>query len=145
MPVYAAVVAGDEHFVEPPGDLLATPKHQLMAFLADPDAASDATAELVAEGFPRDQIYVMVGDDAARKIDPTGKHHGLRGRIVRFTQRWTAAGDAIYEDADHVAGGGALLLVPVADDGDVDRAAGVLRPHHPTRLRHFGAATFRDL
>jgi hypothetical protein len=69
-------------FLEPPDGFLSTPTHQLMAFLSAPDDAAQATTELVAAGFPRDGIYVMVGEDAAVKIDPTGKHHGLRGRII---------------------------------------------------------------
>jgi hypothetical protein len=138
-------VADENQFLEPPDDLLSTPKHQLMAFLGGPDDAAQATAELVAAGFPRDEIYVMVGGDAAAKIDPTGKHHGLRRRIVRLTQRWTAAGDSIVEVADHVGAGGAIILAPAHGDDEVARAASVLRPHHPTLLRHFGAFTFRDL
>jgi hypothetical protein len=87
----------------------------------------------------------LVGEDVAEAIDPTGRHLGLRGRIVRLTQEWTSAGDSIQEDADHVAGGGAILLVPAYDEDEAARAAVLLRPHHPTRLRYFGAHTWSDL
>jgi hypothetical protein len=128
-------VVDGEQFLEPPEGFWSTPKDQLMAHLGGPDEAAQAITELVTAGFPRDGIYVLVGKEAADMIDPTGKHHGLRGRVVRLTQEWTSVGDSITEDADHVAGGGAILLVPAPGDDEVARATAVLRPHHPARLR----------
>jgi hypothetical protein len=114
-----------------PEGLWSTPKHQLVAFLAGPDDAAQATTELVTAGFLRDVIYVLVGEDAMCKIDPTGKHHGLGRRTVRLSQEWTSAGDNIEEDADHVAGGGVILLVPAYEDDEVARDDGRASPTPP--------------
>jgi hypothetical protein len=70
----------------PAGWLLGYPTDHLMGILHSPAAADAAVAELIGRGVVRDAIRVLVGEDAALRIDGRGKHHGLVARIYRLIQ-----------------------------------------------------------
>jgi hypothetical protein len=70
----------------PTGWLLGYPTDHLLGILPSPPAADAAVAELLADGVARHAIRVLVGEDAARRIDGRGKHHGLLSRIYRLVQ-----------------------------------------------------------
>jgi hypothetical protein len=57
-----------------------------MGILPSPAAADGAVAELTGRGVPPGAIRVLVGEDAALRIDGRGKHHGLAARIYRLIQ-----------------------------------------------------------
>ncbi len=70
----------------PAGWLLGYPTDHLMGVLPSPAAADAAVAELVAAGFDRGAIHVLVGEEAALRIDGRGTHHGLVARLYRLVQ-----------------------------------------------------------
>ncbi len=57
-----------------------------MGILPSPAAADAVIAELTGRGVPPDAIRVLVGEDAALRIDGRGKHHGLAARLYRLIQ-----------------------------------------------------------
>ncbi len=57
-----------------------------MGILPSPAAADAAVAELTGRGVSPAAIRVLVGEDAALRIDGRGKHHGLAARIYRLIQ-----------------------------------------------------------
>ena len=70
----------------PTGWLLGYPTDHLMGVLPSPADADAAVAELTAAGFDADAIHVLVGEDAALRIDGRGTHHGLVARLYRLVQ-----------------------------------------------------------
>jgi hypothetical protein len=70
----------------PSGWLLGYPTDHLMGILPSPAAADAAVAELRSQGVAPDAIRILVGEDAALRIDGRGKHHGLLARIYRLVQ-----------------------------------------------------------
>lgn len=132
-------------FTPPPGDLHPEPRHRVVAALPEPSEAARAIDELEAVGFPRDRIYGLYGEDGLRRLDPTGRHHGFRGRLLRTTQMIIAAGDDITIDAEHIAEGGVVLTVPAANPDEAGRAAHVLKAHGGTHVRYFGRLTVTEL
>ena len=57
-----------------------------MGIIPSPAAADAAVAELIGRDVAPDAIRVLVGEDAALRIDGRGKHHGLVARIYRLIQ-----------------------------------------------------------
>ncbi len=57
-----------------------------MGILPSLAAADAAVKELAGAGVPRDAVRVLVGEDAALRIDGRGKHHGLVARVYRLIQ-----------------------------------------------------------
>lgn len=136
----------DAMFNATPGeDLLRTPRNRVLGWLAGPDEAVTAIAELEAAGFDRDEIYVISGDEGVRRLDPTGRHHGLRGRVIRVAQGVTSIGDDLVGVAEHVAAGGVVVSVPARDDDEATNGARVLRAQGVERMRRFDSVTYTDL
>ena len=70
----------------PKGWLLGYPTDHLMGVLPAPAAADAAVAELERAGIAPDAIRVLVGEEAALRIDGRGTHHGLAARLYRLVQ-----------------------------------------------------------
>jgi len=62
-----------------------------MGVLPSPAAADAAIAELERAGIAPDDIRVLVGEEAALRIDGRGTHHGIVARLYRRSSspRWT--------------------------------------------------------
>ncbi|CAN5495250.1 hypothetical protein BH24ACT5_BH24ACT5_13430 [soil metagenome] len=136
----------DSTFNPPPGaDLIPMPKNELLGWMAGPDAAAAAISKLEESGVDPDSIYVISGDEGVRRLDPSGRQHGWRGRIVRMTQSITSNGDDLAGVAEYVRNGGVLVSVPARDDEEAATGARVLRAHGVERMRRFDALTYTDL
>jgi len=82
----APAPAPHDRATRPAGWLLGYPTDHLMGILPSRAAAEAAAAALVAAGEPHSAIRVLVGEDAALRIDGRGKHHGLAARLYRLIQ-----------------------------------------------------------
>jgi hypothetical protein len=143
---YGDQVQPEELFVPPPGpDLLREPRHRLLARLPGLDKVAPALAALDDVGIQTDEAYVICGDEGIRRLDPTGKHHGLKGRLIRAVQFVTSYGDLIQEDADFLGAGGVIVTIPAEDPDDRERVQEILRAHGAFRMVYFGDATYEEL
>ncbi len=70
----------------PKGWLLGYPTDHLMGILPSPAAADAAIAELQRAGVDPGAIRVLVGEEAALRIDGRGTHHGVVARLYRLLQ-----------------------------------------------------------
>ena len=132
-------------FKTPPGDLHPEPWRRVVGALPGPDEAALAIADLEAAGYPGDEIYALCGADGLRRLDPTGRHHGLWGRLVRGTDVVMASADDIAHNADHIARGGVVVTVPAETRHDAGQAALIIKRHGGTHVRYFGSLTVTDL
>jgi hypothetical protein len=141
-----SALSNDDLFAEPPGpDLLTEPKHRLVARLSDPDKAASTLADLASAGFPADEVYVICGDEGIRRIDPTGVHHGLMGRVVRAAEKLALGPELFEEDAAHLQAGGVIVSVPARDPDERERAESILRVRDPSRMRYWGYWEHEDI
>ncbi len=123
---------------EPPAGLLTAPINRVTALMDDPDEAVAAMEDLVQAGFQRDQIFVLCGPKGAERMDVSGKHHGLRGRLYRFVERALGElGDVVAGRAEHMAGGGLWMSVPATED-QKSRVADILGRHGGHGMLHHG-------
>ncbi|HYN49208.1 MAG TPA: hypothetical protein VER83_10105 [Candidatus Nanopelagicales bacterium] len=70
----------------PTGWLLGYPTDHLMGVLPSPAAADATIAELERAGIAPESIRVLVGEEAALRIDGRGTHHGIAARLYRLIQ-----------------------------------------------------------
>jgi hypothetical protein len=124
-------------FPEPPEGLLKAPENSVVALFDGPDEAQAAIEELSADGFERDQIFVLCGPKGAERLDVSGRHHGLRGRIYRLIEWIGDEKDLLLRSRDHLAAGGLVVTVP-ADESRKAAAARILGSHGGHDMAHFG-------
>jgi hypothetical protein len=132
-------------FIPKPESLLSEPRHRVVARLAGPDEAAAALGALIDAGIPSDELFVVCGEEGARRLDPTGRYHGVKGRLVRAAQTIFSAGGEIAEDAAHLEAGGGLVIAPAHDPDERKIATEVLRDHGGTGMRYFGTTTWEEI
>src|ERR687891_2130400 len=103
-------------FPEPPEEFLKYPAGNLIALMTDGDAVAAALDDLTGAGFPRDEMYVLVGPAGAERLDVTGRHHGLLGRIYRILGRLGDDHEELSRAVGHLRRGGLALRVPASGD-----------------------------
>lgn len=130
-------------FPEPPERLLTAP-NSVVALLDGPDEAEAAIEELAQAGFDRDRIFVLCGPKGAERLDVSGRHHGLRGRVYRLIERMGDERDLLLQSRDHLLAGGLLITVPAGED-EKSSAARILGAHGGREMAHFGKGHWEPL
>jgi hypothetical protein len=129
---------------EPPEDLLTYRPNSVMALLDAEEDVKAAIEELRAAGFPKDEIYVLGGHAGAQRLDPSGKAHGLRGRLLRLLERFGEETRLLEQHAAHMERGGFGLVVPAAED-QAARASKILHRHGAHDVYHLGKGHWESL
>jgi len=124
-------------FPEPPEGLVKPEDDSVVAFLDGPDQAEAAIEQLVDEGFDPDRIYVLCGTKGAQRLDVSGAHHGLRGRVYRLLEWISDEKGILFRARDHLEAGGLVMSVP-AEEGQKAEAARILGGHGAHGMAHFG-------
>lgn len=131
-------------FPEPPEGLLKTPENSVVALLDGPDEAAAAIEELTAAGFDRDGISVLCGPAGAERLDVSGRHHGLRGRVYRLIESIGDEKGLLFRADRHLKAGGLVMSVPAHDDNKAT-VARILGAHGAHGMAHFGKGHFEPL
>jgi hypothetical protein len=134
----------NDYFVEPPADWLFRPHGRVVALLDDEGSLLDALEELERDEVPRGDVYVLGGPDGLERMDPSGRHHGWRGRISRVVDTVASAGGDIEDDCRHVEAGGYLVAVHTSRT-ERTPVVETLRAHGAHSIRYFGTLTTVDL
>ena len=124
-------------FPEPPEGLVKPEADSVVAFLDGPDQAEAAMEQLVENGFDSDRIYVLCGPKGAQRLDVSGAHHGLRGRVYRLLEWMSDEKGILFRARDHLDAGGLVMSVPADEKRKAD-AARVLGAHGAHGMAHFG-------
>lgn len=97
------------------GEFLEYPTHKVIGVFADWDQAEAAIRRLTADGWSREQIGVLAGQEGAKRLDATGERHGLLAQLSRIFQNFADL------DAKHTARHEQELMaghILVAADGE---------------------------
>ncbi len=129
---------------EPPNELLTYPYDRVKALMDSPDDVVAAIEELADAGFEREKIFVLCGPPGAARLDISGRHHGLRGRIYRLVEQLGDAREDLEQSAHHLKAGGFLVTVP-ADDESMSTVAEILGRHGGHDMIHYGQWHYEHL
>lgn len=108
------------------------------------DEVTAAIGDLVQAGFDGSGIYVLAGPKGAERLEATGRHHGLLGRLYRFIEHLGDEHEELIAASEHLNAWGLVLLVP-ADDENKEAAARILKGHGGHRVVHFGKGHWESL
>lgn len=139
-----AAGTGGFDFPTPPDDLLTYRVNRVISILDDPRSVQRAIDELVKAGFPADDIYVLSGPEGAARLDLSGEHHGLRGRIYRFIEHLGDERQWLEHQGAHMRRGGFGVSLPAGDESKAS-AAEILTRHGGQHTAYFGKAHWETL
>jgi hypothetical protein len=119
------------------------PIYHVVGLLTDTSEISAISTELSSAGVDVAAVEILWGERGAAILDEHGRHHGLRGRVVRAFQRLGYDGTtfAIYDEA--LRNGDMLLQVPVRPAGR-RLVARLLQRHYVHDVGYFGPGTFEQ-
>jgi hypothetical protein len=135
---------GSFDFPPPPDDLLTYKDNRVISILDDPRSVQGAIDELVKAGFPAEDIYVLSGPEGAARLDLSGEHQGLRGRIYRFIERLGDERQWLEHQSALMKRGWLGVSLP-ADDESKASVAEILARHGGRHTAYFGKAHWETL
>ena len=140
------MAAGRESFdfPPPPDDMLTYKDNRVISILDDPLSVQGAIDDLVKAGFPAEDIYVLSGPEGAARLDLSGEHQGLRGRIYRFIERLGDERQWLEHQSALMKRGWLGVSLP-ADDESKASAAEILTRHGGRHTAYFGKAHWETL
>ncbi len=130
-------MADNQSFREPPQDFLTYRSNVVIALMDSEEEVTKAFDELVAAGVPEDELFVLAGKHGAERLDPSGKDHGIRGRLTRLVERFGEETEILERHARHMENGGFGVAVP-ADESQVETVSGILHRHGAHDAYHLG-------
>jgi hypothetical protein len=128
----------------PPERLLTYPTNRVRALMDDAGEVAAAREDLRQAGFEDGGIFVLAGPEGAERLDVTGRHHGLRGRLYRFIQRLGDEREELIAVSEHLTAGGLVIYAPAGEEKK-GAAARILKRHGGHRLVHFGKCRWASL
>jgi hypothetical protein len=131
-------------FPAPPEEFLTYKDNRVISILDDPRSVQSAIDELVQVGVPAEDIYVLSGPEGAARLDLSGEHHGLRGRIYRFLEHLGDEWQWLEHQGALMKRGAFGLSLP-ADDESKASAAEILIRHGGRHTAYFGKAHWETL
>jgi hypothetical protein len=95
-------VADNPEFKEPPEDLLTYKPNTVIALMDSEEEVRAAFQELEAADLPRDHMFVLAGKRGAERLDPSGRAHGIRGRLHRLAEHFGEEAEILQRHARHM-------------------------------------------
>ena len=121
------------------GEFLDYPTNKVIGVFADWEHARAAIDRLSAGGFTQEQIGVLYGQEGARRLDASGKEHGILAQISRFFQGFADMDDKhTKRHEQELLAGHVLLYVNADDDASKERIREVMKAHGGYFINFYG-------
>lgn len=119
-------------------ELVAAHGHHLFAVFEDHHAVEEAVEGLRFEGFNDDDIWVFCGEEGSKRLDLTGRSHGLRARVLRMLQ-YAMGNDFKYLRTldEELHEGHIVVAVRVKDQNAADEVARQLRMYGGDEVAYY--------
>ena len=72
------------------GEFISYPMNRVAGTIDDPTEAHAAIEALREAGYKLEEIDVLCGEEGMRRLDPTGKEHGLFARFQRTVLQYNS-------------------------------------------------------
>lgn len=121
------------------GEFLEYPTNRVVGIFADWAKTQPALQALATEGFTKEQVGVLSGPEGAKRLDASGKEHGLYATISRFFQGFADMDDQhVQRHEQELIAGHVLVLVEAADEPVRERVRALLKQHGGYFINFYG-------
>ena len=121
------------------GEFLDYPTNKVIGVFADWDHARAAIDQFSAGGFTKEQIGVLCGPEGAKRLDASGREHGILAQISRFFQGFADMDDKhTKRHEQELLAGHALVAVDAPDEAARERIREVMKAHGGYFINYYG-------
>jgi hypothetical protein len=121
-------------------------ENAVVGVIDDVDQVSGAVDALKASGFSEDKMLVLAGEEGVERLDPTGKRHGWRGRIIRAVQVLGSEREEIERKVQELRAGHFLIGVwEIVEEEQKTRASEALAAHGAHSINYHSRLTTHGL
>jgi hypothetical protein len=113
------------------------PMRRVVAIIDDSGSLEAILEDLETAGIDVSAVNVLSGQEGARLLDRTGVIHGLRGRLLRLTQKTAYEHEALAAHEKALIKGRHVLYVPVRRSDQRERVVDIIRDHGGYGIIHF--------
>jgi hypothetical protein len=124
------------------------PTNRVVGTIAEEAHAGAAVEALVAAGFERHSLDVLHGEEALRRLDPTGAEHGVLERLQRTllrTGRPVEEYRHLMHHVEDVRAGRWVIMVPAPERAARTIAADILDAHGAEFVGFYGRWAWEGL
>ena len=126
------------------GKFLVNPDRVLMALIPDRRRAEFVIDTLSADGYSRERIKVLHGEEGARVLDLRGQYHGRFARLQRWRQKFTYYQTVLGLYAAGLKRGEFVIYIPTERE-DRQRVGHILVSQQAHGVHYFGYGTVETL
>lgn len=127
------------------GEFIAYPTNRVVGTIDDPGAARTAVEALLEAGFNMDEIDVLYGEEGARRLDPTGKEHGVLARVQRTVLHMNDEDEYLRHHMEDILAGHFVIMVLAKEPEKREKVREILKSHGGHFIRFFGTWVIRSL
>ena len=121
------------------GAFLPYPTHKLIGVIADAPHAKAAIEALTVAGFAEDRVGMLCGPEGARRLDVSGKEHGVLARLYRVIEGF---GDMEHNHLkryeQELLAGHCVMAVEARDQGRREQARQIIKTHDGYFINFYG-------
>jgi hypothetical protein len=126
-------------------EFLLYPTNRVVGTIDDPAEAQAASEALLEAGFKLEEIDVLYGEEGLRRLDPTGKEHGLLAHFQRAVQQYNEERKYIRHHEEDLRAGHFVIMVLAGAPERRDTAKEILQSHGGHFIVFFGRGAMHRL
>ena len=127
------------------GEFISYPMNRVAGTIDDPTDAHAAIAALIEAGYKLEEIDVLCGEEGMRRLDPTGKEHGLLARFQRAVLQYNSEYKYLSHHEEDLRAGHFVIMVRAEEPERRDTVKEILQSHGGHFLVFFGRLAMHRL
>ena len=127
------------------GEFISYPTDRVVATIDDPADAQAAIEALLEAGCTPEEIDVLYGAEGLRRLDPTGKEHGLLARFQRTLLQFNEEPKYIRRHEEDLRAGHFVIMVRAEEPERREAVKEILQSHGGHFIVFFGKLAMHRL
>jgi hypothetical protein len=121
------------------------PMNRVVGTIDDPAEAQAAIEALLEAGFKLEEIDVLYGEEGMRRLDPTGKEHGLLARFQRAVLQYNEERKYIRHHEEDIRAGHFVIMVLAGELERRETVKEILQSHSGHFIVFYGRWAMQSL
>ena len=126
-------------------EFISYPTNRVVGTIDEPGDAQAVVESLLETGFNLEEIEVLYGEEGLRRLDPTGKEHGLLARIQRAAFHWNEEDKYLRQHVEDIQAGRFVIMTLAKEPEKREKVREILKSHGGHFIKFFGNWAIQSL